>query len=127
MEKVYSYILHPWEKIIWNGTVFLYYLLHTEIRIFCLDSNLHRKRQKDFHVFAHYEREYIGFESNYAKYCLPILRFIKMQKSLFLHHFFEEPKRVYILILTRQPHVFPYGFSVSHHFFPGHPGVLIFH
>lgn len=28
---------------------------------------------KGFHTSAHYERESIMFESNYAKYCLPVI------------------------------------------------------
>lgn len=107
--------------------MFLYHLLYIKICVIHLDSNLNRKRQKVFTSLLIMKENIQGLSQIMPNIVCHYLRFVKMQKSLLLHHSFEEPKRMYILGLIQQACVFPHGFSVSHHLLSRHLGVLIFH
>lgn len=126
MEKTYSYILHQEEQIIWNGTIFLYNLVYTDICIMCLDSKLNRRWQNVFTPLLIMKEKILCLSQIMSNIVCQYYRFLKMQKSL-LCHSLEKLKTVYVLVLIRHPCVFPHSFLVSHHLISGHLDVLIFH
>lgn len=89
------------------------------------------KKIKGFNIFVHYEGEYIGFESNYAKCCYAVSKIHKAAEisfSLLLHCTYGlKNQREYMLVLTGQPCVLLHGFSVSHLLLSGYLSILISH